>query len=272
MPSEVRVRSAVRADHPSFARLFPELAVDDPVLDEEQFALTLVPTTILAVSPEDGSVLGYAYYQLMKDVAYVRHVVTSPEARRRGVARRLLAEVVARARAAQCTSWCLNVKPTNLPAIALYESLGMQRAHASRALEIAWAIVDAAAPTEDRVTSRDVAPEDDARVEAAMDLLAGQLAGGRALSGRVVKMLDEDGAVAGAAIFHPDFPGAYPFRVARPELALVLLRALRPHARPDHATLNVVSEGQPEVADALEAAGARRKLDILHLKGPLPQA
>ena len=103
-----------------------------------------------------------------------------------------------------------------------------------------------------------------------MRLDDGQLATARAVSGRVLKMLEEDGQVVGAAIFHPDFPGAYPFRVARPELALVLLRALRPHARPEDAKLGIMTENQPDVAEALLAAGATLKLDIVHLKGPLP--
>lgn len=264
-----RVRAAVRSDHHAFVRLFPELAVDDPILDEQQFAETLMPTTLIAESAESGAVLGYGYYQLMKDVAYVRHLVTAPEARRQGIARLLLGAVVARAHAARCTHWCLNVTPGNLPAIALYESLGMKRAFISRALLVRWDDVAGADPA--GVTSRAITPADDAHVEPAMTLLDGQLATNRALEGRVLTMLEENGTVVGATVFHPDFPGAYPFRAARPELAFVLLRALRPHARAQHATLNVVCEGQLDVADALVAAGATVKLDIVHLRGPLPQ-
>ncbi len=266
----VRVRQAARGDHPAFVSLFPELGVDDPILDEEQFQGTLVPTTLIAESAEDGAVLGYAYYQLMKEVTYVRHVVTAPEARRQGVGRRLLQAIAERARAGRCTTWCLNVKPANAAAIALYEGLGMTQAFTSRALVMAWAKASGSDP--EGLTSRPIAPEDDARVEPPMHLMAGQLASNRALPGRVLQLLEERGEAVGAAVFHPDFPGAYPFRVARPELALVLLRALRPFARAHHDSLNVVCEGQPAVADALVAAGATVKLDIVHLKGPLPQA
>jgi hypothetical protein len=165
------------------------------------------------------------------------------------------------------------VKPGNTPAITLYEALGMTRAHTSRAIDMTWSAIEAAPVVETAVTARDIAPEDDARVETAMHLLDGQLAGARLTSGRVLKMLEEpDGRVVGASIFHPDFPGAYPFRVARPELALVLLRALRPHARPADAKLGIVTENQPDVADALVAQGAIVKLDILHMSGPLPAA
>lgn len=272
MQPSVRVRGAAGSDHPSFARLFPELAVDDPVLDEGHFVRELVPTTIIAESSGEGRVVGYAYFQIMKDMVYVRHVVTAPEARRTGVARALLAEIVERARAAGCSTWCLNVKPGNTPAITLYEDLGMRRAHTSRSLDMAWSAIEAGGGAADaRVKAKDIAPEEEARVETAMRLVDGQLATTRAVGGKVLKMLEEeDGRVVGAAIFHPDFPGAYPFRVARPELALVLLRALRPHARPAHARLGVVTEGQADVAEALIAAGATVKLDIVHMKGPLP--
>jgi ribosomal protein S18 acetylase RimI-like enzyme len=275
MDPRVRVRPAEVTDHAAFVRLFPELGVDDPILDEGQFAHQLMPSTLLAEvgPPEDRRAVGYAYFQIMKETAFVRHIVTAPEARRTGVARALLAAIVERAREAGCSSWCLNVKPGNTPAIALYEDLGLRRAHTSRALHMTWMAIEAAPVVETRVRAKDIAPEEDSRVETATHLLEGQLAGARAVSGRVLKMLeDEEGAVVGATIFHPDFPGAYPFRVARPELALVLLRALRPHARPADAKLGVVTEDQPEVADALIAVGATVKLDSVHMKGPLPEA
>ena len=83
--------------------------------------------------------------------------------------------------------------------------------------------------------------------------------------------MDEgDGRIVGATIFDPSFPGAYPFRAARPELALVLLRAIRPSARPGDAFVRVVCEGQADVANALLAAGATQKMDSLHMRGALP--
>jgi len=75
------------------------------ILDEKQFLLTLVPTTLIAESSEDGRVVGYAYFQIMKNLVYVRHVVTAPAARRTGVARALLAEIVAQGHAAGCSAW-----------------------------------------------------------------------------------------------------------------------------------------------------------------------
>ena len=270
----VHVRAAEASDHPLFARLFPYLGTGDPVLEREAFVRQLLFTTLVAevgAGNEAPSAVGYAYFQIIQELVYVRHVVTAPEVRRRGVGRALLDAIAARARAAGCSVWCLNVLRDNTAALALYEAHGMRRAHRSRLITVPWAAVDAhAAAPHKGLVARVIAPEDDARVEPATDLVAGQLASHRALGDRVLMMLEEDGGVVGATSFAPSFPGAYPFRVSRPALALVLLRALAPHARPGDAHLGVMTENQPEVADALVSAGGTSKLDLVHMKGPVP--
>lgn len=269
----LRVRAAQASDHALFARLYPELQTGDAVLELEPFVRELLPTTLIAEveTSGQGRPVGYAYFQIIKDLAYVRHIVTAPEARRAGVGRALMAAVLERARAAGCPTWCLNVMPENGAAIALYEAYGMKPAHRSRVVTVPWAAVDASAGRPDvGVVAKLIVPEDDARVEPATNLVSGQLASLRTFSDRVLMMLEEDGRVVGATSFAPNFPGAYPFRVARPELALVLLRAIRPHARPVDLQLGVVTENQPEVADALIAAGATAKLEMLHMKGAVP--
>lgn len=275
------IRGAGPADHPAFVRLFPELAVDDPVKDRVQFEKELMADVLIAEA-DDGEVVGYTYFQILQNMAYVRHIVSAPEVRRAGVGRALMNAIAARARTAGCTTWCLNVKPENTAAIALYERFGLARAHASRALQITWAQVHEENQLHDaHVSARAIKPADDARVEAAMRLVPGQLASARTLDSRILLALHEPapgeeravaGAIVGATVFHPAFPGAYPFRAARPELAFTLLEAIFPYARPEDDIVNVVVEAQPEIADALIAAGARVKLDIVHMKGPLPSA
>ena len=136
------------ADYQAFVRLFPELAVDDPILEQEKFDRELLPTTIVVEAgegaPEPDRVVGYAYFQILKDLAYVRHIVTAPEARRTGVGRALMAAIAERARTAGCTSWCLNVKRENTVALALYEAVGLAAAFGTKALHLDWANVDAA--------------------------------------------------------------------------------------------------------------------------------
>jgi ribosomal protein S18 acetylase RimI-like enzyme len=281
-----RIRPATASDYPVFVRLFPELEVTDPVMTAEKFALELLPTTLIAeanVAPGNAKgagapAVGYAYFQLLGAIAYVRHLVTAPGARRAGVGRSLLTAIADRARGSGCTAWCLNVKCDNEAAIALYERLGFSAAYASHALSLAWTTVDSAATCDDdadhrmrnaRVMARILAAEDDARVEHATKLMPGQLATTRALGGRVIMGLFEDEQVAGVTVFDPTFSRAYPFRVVRPELAFVLLRAVRAHARPTDSFASVVCEGEPEVAAALIAAGATVVHDIVHMKAAL---
>jgi ribosomal protein S18 acetylase RimI-like enzyme len=274
-PHRIRaIRPAVPADYQAFERLFPELAVEDPMVSQERFDRELLRTALMVEAgdgPDPARIVGYALYQIMKDVFYVRHIVTSPEARRTGVGRALMKAMAERARAAGSTSWCLNVKPLNTAAIALYRGMGMERAFESRALKVTWRIADAVPRVQNtHITARIIAPEDDARIEPTLKLFDGQLALARAMQGRVLIGLFDEGSVLGATVFDPSYPGAYPFRVTRPELAFELLRAVRPHARSSDDVVNMVIEDQPDVADALMAAGATLRLEIVHMKGPLP--
>lgn len=273
-----RVRPAEPRDHREFVRLFPELAVDDPVKDAGRFEAEIMPGALMAEA-EDGRVVGYTYFQIIDDLAYVRHLVSAPEARRVGVATALMRSVADLARAAGCSTWCLNVKPDNVAAISFYESLGLAATYRTKAVRIAWSTVDAKLQMHDaRVLPRRIEPKDDDEVERATRLVKGQLASARKLEGRILLALHEPlddgtmGNIVGAAVFHPEFPGAYPFRVTRPELSFKLLAALGPYARPQDEIVNVVVEDSPLVADALIAAGATVRLESIHMKGQLPPA
>ena len=103
-----------------------------------------------------------------------------------------------------------------------------------------------------------------------MRLLPGQLAEARGRKDRILLMLEaDDGSVEGATVFHPHFPGAYPFRMAKPDHAFALLVAIRPFALPQHDMVHVVCEGQPELADAFLAAGATLRMETMNMRGPL---
>jgi N-acetylglutamate synthase-like GNAT family acetyltransferase len=93
-PMSFSARPARPDDHAAFERLFPELAVEDPVMGKERFVAELVPSTLI-VERDPGEIVGYAYFQIIGDLAYVRHVVTAPEARKSGVGRVLMAELPA---------------------------------------------------------------------------------------------------------------------------------------------------------------------------------
>src|SRR4051794_22065087 len=149
-PMSFSVRSARSEDYAVFLRLFPELGVEDRVAEPDRWEREMMGTTLIC-EDVDGQALGYAFFQHITDTAYVRHLVTAPGARRRGVGRAILADILERARAASppCTTWCLNVKPENTAAVALYESMGLVRQYPMKALRVAWSIVEAQRSVQD---------------------------------------------------------------------------------------------------------------------------
>lgn len=260
------IRPARAADYESYARLVVELVPGDPVPPRSQFELD-IDGVFFAEGPK-GEALGYAFVQHLGGLSYVRHLVVDESARRLGLGRALLREARARAVAAGSPKWILNVRPENVAAIALYESEGFVRTFRSLALRTVWSALEACFARADRTVSvREIRPEDDARVEAETGLLHGQLAPLRARK-NVLLVAERDGRAIGCANFAPWFPGAYPFRAETPEVAFALLGALHPH-RTEDETMNVVLEDQAHVAEALLAAGATLRLEIVRMEGPL---
>lgn len=263
-------RPATPADYPVFARLFLELATGDPTPSPEPWARDIAPQTWLF--EQDGAVAGYLWFQRLDGVGYVRHVVVAPELRARGLGGAMLRALADDLRAGGISRWCLNVKPDNLPALRLYEGLGMRETYRSAALRFPWSFVDGLPPTDRSLGTCPIDPAEDAAIEAAFDLPPGQLALNRARPRVALRRLhdpEDPAAVAlGFAAFDPDFPGAYPFRVAAPALAKPLLDGLRPHAeKPD---MGLVVEADPGLVDLLVRHGARVHLEIVHLEGTVP--
>ena len=75
------------------------------------------------------------------------------------------------------------------------------------------------------------------------------------------------GTILGFTAFDPSFSSAYPFHVARPELAPPLLAALRSHARQPELVVSV--EGDPPLARSLSTAGGRVDFELVRLGGAL---
>ena len=83
----------------------------------------LLPTTTWLVAPGDPAP-GYAVVAIVDEVAELQRIGVDPVARRGGIARRLLAEVVDRSRRAGAVRLLLEVRETNAPALALYAAAG----------------------------------------------------------------------------------------------------------------------------------------------------
>lgn len=265
-------RPAVADDYATFARLFPELGTGDPIPEPAFWAREIAPHTWLF--EQDGAPAGYLFFERLEGVGYLRHVVVAPEHRRRGLGLAMLRAAAAELRAAGCATWCLNVKPGNLPAVRLYERLGMREEYRSSALRFTWAQVDRLAAPDRALSTCPIDPAEDAAIEAAFALPRGQLAGNRAAQRVLVRLLDPAAPTdlgLGFASFNPDFPGAFPFRVADPQYAAPLLAGLRPHARPDLPNMGVVAEAAPELTAHMLAIGATVHMEFCHFSGPIPE-
>ena len=82
-----------------------------------------LPGTFALLDPVGGMVLA----RVIGDEAEILTLAVVPEARRGGIARRLLAGAMQRAAAAGATEMFLEVAATNLPARALYDRAGFVR-------------------------------------------------------------------------------------------------------------------------------------------------
>jgi hypothetical protein len=113
----------------------------------------------------------------------------------------------------------------------------------------------------------EVAPDDDAEFEASLGIDRGRLRVVRPRDAVVITGLREGGEPVGCVAFDPTFPGVYPFRVARPPLARVLLEAVRPFARSDR--LGVVVERDLALRDLFLQHGAALDHAIFRMSAPL---
>ena len=82
---------------------------------------------LCAVQTPDGSLSGYISLQLTPDDAELTGIAVRPEARRRGIAAALLAEAEEKLREKGIGRIVLEVRASNAPAIAFYETHGFRR-------------------------------------------------------------------------------------------------------------------------------------------------
>ena len=81
----------------------------------------------LLVADEQGQVIGYFCNWLVADEVHVLRVAVHPDHRQRGVGKLLLQATLAEARRCSAHSASLEVRRSNLPAIALYQELGFRQ-------------------------------------------------------------------------------------------------------------------------------------------------
>jgi ribosomal protein S18 acetylase RimI-like enzyme len=267
----MQIRPARLEDYEAFARLFAELGVDDPTPEHDRFERDLMPRMIVAT---DGTVvLGYALHELLEGVGYIRNLVTAPAARRRGVGRALMQALREIFEADGASSWCLNVMPSNAPAVALYRSCGLEIVYTSRAMRIDMGTT---LPPSDESADFAVGliePADDAELEEQFGLIGGQLASAREkkAGGRELDLLvfTAAGRSIGLAVFDPRFPGAFPFRLERPDLLPRILAYVRRRAPPRAHWIQLVVEDDDVLYQRLLELGANTALEFVHMRGML---
>lgn len=86
-------------------------------------------TILLVEEAREGDVpelLGLAIFWVVHDEVHVLNVATAPKHRRRGVARAVMDEVLARGQAKRCTLATLEVRKSNEAALQLYRAFGFR--------------------------------------------------------------------------------------------------------------------------------------------------
>lgn len=92
---------------------------------EDELARSVARCRVARESREDP-VLAYAIWWSIADEQQLLTIASAPQARRRGLARALLLDMIAEGEANGVTECFLEVRAGNEPAIALYRSLGWQ--------------------------------------------------------------------------------------------------------------------------------------------------
>ena len=95
---------------------------NEAMLEEELYNAT---ASFIVAEGEDGSVLGYAGLHVILDEGYIDNVAVRPSCRRMGLGDRLL-DVFIRFGQANLAFLTLEVRPSNTPAVALYEKNGFK--------------------------------------------------------------------------------------------------------------------------------------------------
>lgn len=86
------------------------------------------PDAVYVVAELDGHVAGYGGMRGAAGEFYIDNIAVSPDHRRQGIGRAIVSHLIGSARSAGGQFISLEVRPSNAPAIALYEQLGFKKA------------------------------------------------------------------------------------------------------------------------------------------------
>ena len=113
--NESHVAAVAELEKQNFTEPWPEIAVRSELTNK---------LSLWLVAVEDDAVVGYVGSQTVLGEADMMNIAVSDSHRRRGIARMLVEELIRQLDAYQLT---LEVRVSNAPAIALYDSLGFRQ-------------------------------------------------------------------------------------------------------------------------------------------------
>ncbi|MBO8128789.1 MAG: ribosomal protein S18-alanine N-acetyltransferase [Peptococcaceae bacterium] len=115
----------MRADHINMVAEIERLSFANPwpvqTLEFELFYNELAHYVVAVV---DGKVVGYGGFWMVLDDAHVTNVAVHPDYRGKGLGRRLMLEIMRRARELGALRMTLEVRPSNTIARKMYNDLG----------------------------------------------------------------------------------------------------------------------------------------------------
>ncbi|MCI5649931.1 MAG: ribosomal protein S18-alanine N-acetyltransferase [Fusicatenibacter sp.] len=91
------------------------------------FTFLIREDALFLVAEEEGEILGYLGIIISIDEGEITNICVAEKARRRGIGRALLVELIQRMEAQGVSIIHLDVRQSNLPAITLYQSLGFEQ-------------------------------------------------------------------------------------------------------------------------------------------------
>jgi ribosomal protein S18 acetylase RimI-like enzyme len=269
-------REATADDYALFLRFWDQLEIDQTP-PSARYWVKHVRRDIIFLDV-DRTTVAYALCRPYGARGDIRQIVVDPAWRRRGVGLRLMEVVRARLQAAGCTSWALEVKESNTPAIALYHRAGMRelaRISTLRADRDTLARWRSQRSPDVRVTP--AGPADDQALEATFRLLPGHLARLRASRPHEpVFQLHRSTTLAGMARWWPEIQDGvgllFPFEAQSVGQTGALVDVALSTGIPSNLREVELFVRTPRLAQDLLTAGARIHERFLEMGGPLTSA
>jgi len=219
----MHVRAARPDDYEAWLSFWAQLELGHPPPARERWVEHLAPNTIFL--EDEGRLVAYNLSFAFGRRGDVRQVVVDRAARRRGVGKQLMAAVAAKLRAAGCTEWRLEVKADNAAAVALYRAAGMTPHHDVFTVTLARGDAERFAVMKSgRYATAAVVAEDDAALETALDLGAGQVARWRTYRAHCPMVrVGHDALTHVWTDFAPELALLFPFAAPDPDVAAHLI-------------------------------------------------